>query len=116
VIRARVKYEEGLRGWRKVLNDPEFHSLVDDVSLGGDLIDVIRHYEKCLAQDDLDIASLPKRFALQDVVDKHGSRQGMSLPPVSGQKGRSPAASAKDSGGKGKSSSAKSPDPKSKRP
>jgi len=116
MIRARPKYDEGIEGWHRVLERPEFHSLIEDVSLGGDLIDAIRRYEKCLAQDDLDLASLPKRFALQDVVDKHGSRQGMSLPPVAGQKGQSPTASAKDSGGKGKSSSAKSPDPKSKRP
>ena len=35
MIRARPKYELGLNLWRKVLDDPEFHSLVDDVSLGG---------------------------------------------------------------------------------
>ena len=73
MIRARPEYEEGLRGWRKVLDNPEFQSLVDDVSLGGDLMDVIRRYQKCLDQDDQD---LPDPFILQDVIDKHGSRQG----------------------------------------
>ena len=79
MIRARPEYEEGLRGWRKVLDDPEFHALVDDVSLGGDLVDVIRRYQKCLDQDDQD---LPDPFILQDVIDKQGSRQGSPLPPV----------------------------------
>jgi hypothetical protein len=73
LIRAGKGYEEGFRLWRKVLNDPEFNSLVDDVSLGGDLIDDIRRYRNCLDQDD---EELPYPFVLQDVVDKHGNRQG----------------------------------------
>ncbi|MGA2255156.1 MAG: hypothetical protein ABSG53_10880 [Thermoguttaceae bacterium] len=113
MIRARPEYEKGLRGWRKVLDNPEFHSLVDDVSLGGDLIDVIRRYEKCLAQDDQD---LPDPFILQDVVDKHGSRQGMPLPPVVVKKVKPSSAAPASPDKKGKSSSANGPDPKSKRP
>ena len=46
---------------------------------GADLIDVIRRYVKCLAQDDQD---LPDPFILQEIIDKHGSRQGDPLPPV----------------------------------
>ena len=48
-------------------------SLVDDLSLGGDLVDVIRRYQKCLDQDDQD---LPDPFILQDIIDKWGNRQG----------------------------------------
>ena len=42
--------------------------LIDDPSLGYDLVEVIHHYQKCLDQDDLD---LPKPFILQDILDKH---------------------------------------------
>ena len=62
-----------------MLDDPEFHSLFEDLSLGGDLVDVIRRYQKCLAQDDLD---LPEPFILEDILDKWGNRQGSPLPPV----------------------------------
>jgi hypothetical protein len=69
-IRALPLYEKGMRGWRKVL---DLHpSLVTDPSLGGDLMDVIRRYQKCLDQDDRD---LPKDFPLQDVIkaqDRNG--------------------------------------------
>ena len=71
LIRARPEYEKGMHGWRKVLDDPEFHALVEDISLGGDLLDVIRRYQKCLDQDD---QGLPQPFILQDILDKH-SRQ-----------------------------------------
>ncbi len=91
LIRARPKYEEGLRGWRKVLDDPEFQSLVEDPSLGGDLIDVIRRYEKCLAQDD---QQLPESFILRDIREKHGHR---GAPPPSPEKKDAPhAASSPD--------------------
>ena len=83
MIRARPDYEKGLRGWRKVLDDPEFHLLVEDPSLGGDLVDEIRRYTKCLDQDDQD---LPYPFVLQDIIDKHGTRAGMPLPPVTNRK------------------------------
>ena len=79
LIRARPDYEEGIRGWRKVLDDPEFHSLIEDPCLGPDLVDVIRRYQSCLAQDDQD---LPESFILKDVVGRWGSRQGSPLPPV----------------------------------
>jgi hypothetical protein len=86
MIRARPEYEKGMRGWRKVLDDPEFHPLVDDVSLGGDLADVIRRYDKCLEQDDLSRDDLPQPFVLQEVVDKHGYRQGSPSPPLPNSK------------------------------
>src|SRR5208337_1265516 len=73
LIRARPEYEKGLRGWRKVLDDPEFHSLIEDVSLGTDLVEVIRRYDKCLEQDDQD---RPDPFVLQDIIDRWGTRQG----------------------------------------
>jgi hypothetical protein len=73
LIRARPAYEKSMLLWRKVLDVPELHPLVDDVSLGGDLMDDIRRYQKCLDQDDLDLS--PK-FPLQEIVAKHGARQG----------------------------------------
>ena len=55
-----------MKGWRKVL---DLHpSLVSDPSLGGDLLDVIHRYQKCLDQDDRD---LPKDFPLQDIIKVH---------------------------------------------
>ena len=79
LVRARPAYKEGFDGWRKVLNVPEFRQLVDDVCLGGDLVDVIRRYQQCLYQDDED---LPEDFVLNDILEKHGARQGAPLPPV----------------------------------
>ena len=65
-IRALPLYEKGMRGWRKVLD--RHPSLVADPSLGGDLLDVIHNYQKCLGQDDRD---LPKDFPLQDIIKAH---------------------------------------------
>ncbi len=65
-IRALPLYEKGMRGWRKVLDSHP--SLVSDPSLGGDLLDVIHNYQKCLGQDDRD---LPKDFPLQDIIKAH---------------------------------------------
>ncbi len=98
LIRARPEYERGLRGWRKVLDHLEFNSLVEDVSLGGDLLDVIRHYQKCLEQDDQD---LPKPFILQDIIDKHDKQQGSPFPPV--QQEKAPPSSGENPGKKDKS-------------
>ena len=110
LIRARPDYEKGLRGWRKVLDDLEFKALVDDPSLGGDLMDVIRRYQKCLDQDDQD---LPDPFILQDVIDKHGNRQGSPLPPISRGKKAKPQPSATENpekkGGPPAASGAKQP-------
>ena len=66
-IRARKYYEEGIPLWDKVLK--RYPLLIPDPSLGGDLMDMIKRYEKCLAQDDLD---LPQPFILQYIVDQHG--------------------------------------------
>ena len=102
LIRARPEYEAGLRGWRAVLDDPEFHSLLDDPSLGGDLVDVIRRYQKCLYQDDQD---LPQPFILQDVIDKHGFRSP-ELHAVPGKTSKGPS-TAENPHKKGKPPSAK---------
>ena len=91
LIRARPKYEVGLLGWRKVLDDPEFHILLEDVSLGSDLVEVIRRYQKCLDQDDVD---LPQPFILQDVIDRWGNRLGEFFPPSGAKKKAKPPASA----------------------
>jgi hypothetical protein len=82
MIRARPLYEKSFELWRKVLDTLEFKALIEDVSFGGDLVDVIRRYERCLDQDDRD---LPRPFILQDIVDMWGARLGAPLPPV-GQK------------------------------
>ena len=71
--------KKAFSGWRKVLDDPEFNSLLEDPSLGGDLVDVIRRYQRCLAQDDLD---LPDPFILDDILEKWGNQQGSPSPPV----------------------------------
>ena len=120
LIRARPEYERGLLGWRKVLDEPEFRALVDDPSLGADLMDVIRRYQKCLDQDDQD---LPEPFILQDVIDKHSNRQGSPVQDNFGKKAKSPPASAEKAGKnvekpdrKSPPAAAPSPDPKSKRP
>ena len=106
LIRARPEYEKGLRGWRKVLDDPEFHALVDDVSLGGDLIDVIRRYQKCLDQDDQD---LPHPFILQDIIDKHGNRPGTMPLDIRAKKAKSPPATAEKPDKKGTPASTSGP-------
>ena len=69
LIRARPLYDEGFASWRKVLN--QFPILVEDVNLGGDLMDDIRRYQRCLGQDS---QQLPKKFILQDIIDRHGKR------------------------------------------
>ena len=91
-IRAVPYYERGMKLWRKVLGpvDPKdpyyaghperwehYITLRDDPSFGGDLMDVIKKYQKCLDQDDRD---LPKPFILQDIIDKHG-RRGLRRRP-----------------------------------
>ena len=95
---ARPEYEKGLRGWRKVLDDPEFNSLIEDPVLGGDLCDVVRRYQRCLAQDDLE---LKDPIIPQAVIDKWGSRQGSPLPPlVLDKKTESPPATQENAGKK----------------
>jgi hypothetical protein len=111
LIGARPQYEEGLGGWAEVLDEPDYHSLIKDVSLGGDIVDVLRRYEKCLAQEDQNLPSpfiikkdppnpfrlkkdLRDALILQAVIDEHGSRQGSPLPPV----GKKPDAAAPAAG------------------
>ncbi len=89
-LRAKPLYEKGMRLWRKVLgpmdpHDPYYSghperwqryvTLRDDPTLGGDLLDVVHRYQKCLDQDDLD---LPKPFVLQDIVDRHDRIPGLN--------------------------------------
>ena len=63
-----------------ILDAPQFASLVDDPCLGEDLIDVLRHYEKCLAQDDLDPVD---PIIPQEVVDKWAPARGRLCRPSS---------------------------------
>jgi hypothetical protein len=63
---ALEAYERGLKGWRAIMD--RFPTLKEDVSTGGDLVDVINRYRKCLRQDD---RPMPKPFILQDILDRH---------------------------------------------
>ena len=68
-----------------MLDDPEFHSLVDDLSLGGDLIDVIRRYREVPRPGRPGPA---RPFVLKDIIDKRGNRQGSPLPPIARREAR----------------------------
>ena len=50
----------------------EFPSMKEDISLGDDLVQMIRQYKEILRQLD---EKFPTPFILQDTLDKHGSRQ-----------------------------------------
>ena len=67
---AKQHYEEGLKGWRKVLD--RFPTLKEDRTTGDDLMDVIRHYHRVLTQLD---ETLPQPFILQDILDKYGKKK-----------------------------------------
>jgi hypothetical protein len=71
LLAARAAYERGFQLWRKVLDS--FPSLVEDVSTGQDLMDVIRRYHKqCLEKLE---GKMPSPFILQDIVDRYKNRQ-----------------------------------------
>jgi hypothetical protein len=71
-LAARKAYEEGMAGWRKVLD--RFPALVTDRTTGDDLMDVIRHYKRTLDQLD---EPFPKKFILQDILNEREQH----LPP-----------------------------------
>jgi hypothetical protein len=68
---AKSLYEEGIKGWRLLLD--RFPDLKEDVTMGENVVETIRRYEKCLKQLD---EKLPKPFLLQDMLDKYQSRFG----------------------------------------
>ena len=61
---ARAAYEQGLAGWRKVLDD--FPKLKDDITTQDDMIDIIKRYRHILNQLDI---PFPKHFILQDIIN-----------------------------------------------
>jgi hypothetical protein len=68
---AKAKYEDGLAKWRELLDLDQFENLVEDASLGRDLIETIDLYRKILdARDE----PFPEDFILQDVLDLHQER------------------------------------------
>ncbi len=71
---ARDAYQEGLKGWRKVLD--KYPSFVTDQTTGEDLMDVIKRYRRILSQLD---EPFPEKFILQDVIDAHEKQSG--APP-----------------------------------
>ncbi len=64
LVAARNAYQEGLAGWRKVIDRaPE---MVADQTTKDELMDVIKRYRRILSQLD---ERFPQKFILQDVID-----------------------------------------------
>ena len=65
------KVQDGLAKWRELLDSDQFPGLVEDGSLGENLIEIIEFYRKILdARDE----PFPENFILQDVLDLHEER------------------------------------------
>jgi hypothetical protein len=64
LMAARNAYEQGLVGWRKVLD--KYPTMGGEVAAGDDLMKMIRRYRHILGQLD---EPFPEKFILQDVVD-----------------------------------------------
>lgn len=67
---ARQKFEEGIAGWRKVLD--KYPSTVTDAITGSELMEMIKRYRAILRQDG--ITELPDDFLLNDIVAEHEPR------------------------------------------
>jgi hypothetical protein len=65
---ARERYEQGLLGWRKMI-DKYPGLLEDEIETGDDLMDVIKRYRKILRQNN---EELPEDFILNDVIERYG--------------------------------------------
>ena len=69
LVTARNAYQQGLAGWRKVLDKAP--AMIPDQTAGDDLVDVIKRYRRILSQLD---EPFPEPFILQDVLDFHKQR------------------------------------------
>ena len=77
LIAARGDYEQGMVGWRKVLDKNPLMST--DAAAGDDLVKMIKRYRHILNQLD---ETFPEKFILRDVLDAH-ERDPYSVPPKS---------------------------------
>lgn len=68
---ARNAYDQGFALWRQVLD--KFPALLEDELTGSDLMDFVKQYRKILKQLD---EPFPKKFILQDIVDRYGKTSG----------------------------------------
>ena len=75
---ARNAYQQGLEGWRKVLD--KHPSLIPDQTTADDLLNVIKRYRRVLSQLD---EPFPEKFILQDVLDAQQRQQ--AAPPAKDQ-------------------------------
>jgi len=70
LVTAKIAYDEGLAGWRQVLD--KYPALIPDGITGDDLMVVIKRYHKILEQLD---EPFPQPFVLQDILDRHGDQK-----------------------------------------
>jgi hypothetical protein len=66
---ARDAYDQGLAGWRAVLD--KYPAMARDDAAGDDLMDMVKRYRRLLGQLD---QPFPEKFILQDVIDAHEKR------------------------------------------
>lgn len=66
LVSARNNYQQGLAGWRKVIDHAK--GILADQTTSDELMEVIQHYRRILSQLD---EKFPQPFILQDVIDQH---------------------------------------------
>ena len=66
LVAARNDYQQGLAGWRKVIDRAP--GILSDQTTSDELMDVIKRYRRILGQLD---EKFPQPFILQDVIDAH---------------------------------------------
>jgi hypothetical protein len=66
LVAARNNYQQGLAGWRKVIDRAK--GILLDPTSSDELMEVIQHYRRILSQLD---EKFPRPFILQDVIDLH---------------------------------------------
>jgi hypothetical protein len=80
LIAARNAYQQGLAGWRKVIDQAP--DMVSDQTTSDELMDVIKRYRRILSQLD---ERFPEKFILQSVIDAH--ERTPATPPKEEPKG-----------------------------
>jgi hypothetical protein len=66
LVAARNNYQQGLVGWRKVIDHAK--GILLDPTTSDELMEVIQHYRRILSQLD---EKFPQPFILQDVINLH---------------------------------------------
>jgi hypothetical protein len=69
LVKAKPLFETGLALWRKVID--KHPQVIDDRTIGEDLAEVCKDYFHFLEKND---EPMPKKFILQDVLDRYGKR------------------------------------------